>query len=199
TSYVQVPLNKYNSTVDFTWYLVDDVSVIESSTIADAGSDTHVGAGDSVYIGRPKEVGLECSWVKLGTSVVIGTGAGIWVKPSVTTSYVVTQTLCGTVTKDTVRVEVWPAGVNSVNGQTQSFGIMPNPNNGVFELVQSVPNDEPASVTVVNAVGQRVFATEVVFKAGKSSLNMRDFPAGMYYLSLKTKGGYQWNMRFVKQ
>ncbi|MBS1645405.1 MAG: T9SS C-terminal target domain-containing protein, partial [Bacteroidetes bacterium] len=107
-----------------TYYLIDDVSVIESDLPAFAGNNRHIGLGDSTYIGRPKEVGLECTWAKLGSSTVIGTGGGIWVKPSTTTSYVVTQTLCGNIMRDTVLVEVWPLGLNSVKGQTQEYSVV---------------------------------------------------------------------------
>src|SRR5690606_10296844 len=73
----------------FSAYLIDDVSLVESGTKADAGPDTHVGYGDSVYIGLPSSEAIWNSWSVLGSSTVIGEGPGIWVKPTVTTSYVV--------------------------------------------------------------------------------------------------------------
>ncbi len=142
---------------------------------------------------------MDCSWTKLGSSSIIGTGAGIWVKPTVTTSYVVTQTLCGVVTKDTVKVEVWAAGVQSIKGQTQQYGIVPNPNAGAFELVQSIASEERATVSVLNATGQKVYSTEVSFKNGRAAISAGSLAAGLYYLSLKTGAGYVWNMRFVRQ
>ncbi len=157
TTWAYTPVDKsrlYDSSA-YGLYLIDDVSVIESNIVADAGPDTHVGKGDSVFIGRTPEVGLECSWNILGTSTAIGTGAGIWVKPNITTSYVVTQTLCGVVTKDTVKVEVWAAGLQSVNGQTQQYGIVPNPNNGSFELTQSIAADEQVSISILIRLARR--------------------------------------------
>ncbi len=190
TTWLYTPVNKitYDSTA-YGWYLIDDVSVIASDTKADAGPDTHVGRGDSVFIGRPNEIGLECSWNVLGSSTVIGNGAGIWVKPNATTSYVVTQTLCGVVTKDTVKVEVWAAGVQSINGQTQQYGIVPNPNNGAFELVQSIVKEEQVTISVLNAMGQKVYCAKASFRNGRASISGDSLPAGLYYLSLKTGGG----------
>lgn len=194
TTNTTVPWGKGN----VAYYFVDDVSVVESNSKANAGPDTHVGTGDSVFIGY-HDMALDAYWTVLGSSTVIGKGAGMWVKPSVTTSYVVTQTLCGIVTKDTVKVEVWKAGVTSVKGQTQQYSIVPNPNNGVFEIAQLVATNEQVVVYLTNAVGQRVYASDIQFRAGKASMTVQHLPPGLYYLSLKTKAGYLWNMRCIKQ
>ncbi len=197
-----LPPNSYSSYFPLdssAGYLIDDVSVVETGTKADAGPDKHVGYGDSVYIGLPSSEVIWNSWSVLGSSTIIGEGPGIWVKPTKTSSYVVTQTLCGTTTKDTVRVEVWAAGVQSINGQSQQCSIAPNPNNGAFELVQSVARDEQASVSIINAIGQRLYNGELSFKRGRASVDAVGLLGGVYYISLKTREGYVWNMRFVRE
>ena len=84
-------------------YYIDDVSVIDMSTTAYAGTDTLLNClGDSVFIGRPLEVGLECTWYH--GAMPVATGAGIWVKPTTNTQYVVQQDVCGIISYDTVRV-----------------------------------------------------------------------------------------------
>ncbi|MEO6831521.1 MAG: hypothetical protein ABI169_04945, partial [Chitinophagaceae bacterium] len=171
TTYVPVPLNHYNNGSNYTWYLIDDVSVIAIDTKADAGPDTHV-AADSAFIGRPPEVGLECTWAVLGSSTVIGTGAGIKVKPIVTTSYVVTQTLCGTVTRDTVKVDVWPAGINSVNGKTQVYTLSPNPAQQTLHLSQQVNDGRAVMVSIYEATGKQVYAGSLQFADNKAGVNV---------------------------
>lgn len=199
TSYVSIPYNAYNGGGEYTWYLVDDVSVIESSTKADAGPDTHCGQGDSVYIGRPREIGLECTWTKLGSSTIIGTGAGIWVKPTVTTSYVVTQTLCGVVTKDTVRVDVWKLGITSIHGQTQDYSLSPNPTKGSIILHQQVADDKALGVTVSNALGAVVYSGNVRFKEGEAALSLdHHLPSGFYTLRI-SDGPAAYYLKLIKE
>ena len=87
-------------------YFVDDVSVIEADLPAYAGRDTILCTGDSVFIGRPPEIGLECVWNSNGSQ--IGAGGGIWVKPATTQTFEVTQDVCGLIKKDTIRVHIKP-------------------------------------------------------------------------------------------
>lgn len=180
-------------------YLIDDVSVVESGTKADAGPDTHVGYGDSVYIGLPSSEAIWNSWSVLGSSTVIGEGPGIWVKPTVTTSYVVTQTLCGHTTRDTVEVQVWPAGVSgSVGGRTQGYSISPNPNSGSFVLRQAVAENKALNVEVQNVMGQIVFKGKPRLESGHAGFVLHNLPEGMYYLHV-ADAGRRYTLKFLKQ
>jgi hypothetical protein len=201
TTIMEVPADTRFTTggVHYSGYLVDDVSIIESDVPASAGPDKHVGKGDSVYIGRPKEVGLECTWSVLDSSSVIGTGAGIWVKPAVTTSYVVTQTLCGTVKKDTVRVEVWAAGVHSVNGQAQQYMLSPNPGNGIIQLSQTAIDVLPVSLSVHESSGRQVYSGSISFHDGQASLDVTSLSPGFYILQLRDGHGNGYALRYVRR
>jgi hypothetical protein len=202
TTYVLLPLHRHNHTANrfsYTWYLVDDVSVIESDLPADAGPDTFVRYGDSVYIGRPHETGLECTWSIFGDTAIIGTGAGIWVKPTATTSYVVTQTLCGVVKKDTVKVEVSAAGVNSVNGRAQSYSLAPNPNDGHFQLMQDRRDEAPVKIRVYNTLGATLHTSLKHFTGNKAGLELDDIAPGMYSIVLEDSGGAVYTLRFIKK
>ncbi len=114
-----------SSTRPDAYYYIDDVSILPSDAIAFAGNDTTM-CGDSTYIGRASEVGLneDCIWYILGNATPIDTSAGLWVKPNATTSYVVEQNICGTITHDTVTVTVKPRlSLMNFNG---SFITCPN-------------------------------------------------------------------------
>jgi gliding motility-associated-like protein len=87
-------------------YNVDDVSVIDADLPAYAGRDTVLCAGDSVFIGRPPEIGLECLWFNNGSQ--IATGGGIWVKPTTSQTYIVQQDVCGLIKRDTIQVQLKP-------------------------------------------------------------------------------------------
>lgn len=93
------------------YHYIDDVSVIDSSTPAYAGNDTLIALGDSVFIGRQPEIGLNDACVWYANGVPVDTVAGMWVSPTVTTIYILEQTLCGTQGYDTVVVTVVDFGV----------------------------------------------------------------------------------------
>ncbi len=90
-------------------YYIDDVSVIEADLPAYAGRDTVLCTGDSVFIGRPPEIGLECLWFNPSAgSGSIAAGGGLWVKPATTQTYIVSQDVCGIIKKDTIQVQIKP-------------------------------------------------------------------------------------------
>ncbi|MEO6833912.1 MAG: T9SS type A sorting domain-containing protein [Chitinophagaceae bacterium] len=180
-------------------YLIDDISVVESTTLADAGPNTHVGAGDSVYIGRPMASAIWCDWRVLGSNTIIGQGPGIKVKPSVATSYVVTQNLCGNITTDTVRVAVWPAGVNSVNGKEQVYWLSPNPVLQTLHLSQKVKDERAVWVSVYEATGKRVYSGNLQFADSKAVVDVSQLAAGFYFVELKDGSGNRFRLKMVKK
>ena len=190
---------QYSASTRNSGYLIDDVSVIESDLKADAGPDRYIGRGDSTYIGRPKEVGLECTWTVQGSSTVVGTGAGLWVKPQNTTRYVVTQTLCGAIKKDTVWVGVWGVGVPGASAYSQSYTLAPNPSNGAVQLTQSVQDARPVCVQVVEAAGRIVYAGTAAFSGGTAELDLSALAPGVYFVQLKDRDGNVSALRMLKQ
>jgi hypothetical protein len=122
-------------------YYIDDVSVIESDLPAFAGNDTSLKSGDSLFIGRPREIGLECVWYDMQGNI-IGHGAGMWVTPLQTVSYIVEQNLCGNITRDTITIGM-NVGIVQQN-ELKNVRIFPNPSKNTFSL--SLPS----------AVGQEI-------------------------------------------
>jgi hypothetical protein len=102
-------------------YFVDDVSVIPLDSfnlVADAGRDTTITVGDSVFIGSYTNGIDTLQWRNQNTSTVINTQApGFWVKPLTHTCYVLTQTVNGYTSSDTVCVTVNPLPLTMVNYQ----------------------------------------------------------------------------------
>ena len=109
------------------YYYIDDVSVIDIDTHAKAGKDILIHPGDSTFIGRPSEVGLDedCIWFVNG--IPIDTIAGFWVKPDTTTTYVLQQTICGNIKYDTITVTVSGVGVQEYNTGNNWVHLFPNP------------------------------------------------------------------------
>ena len=97
-----------------TAYYIDDVSVIPLDSMqlkADAGRDTTIVKGDSVWIGS-RLCGLQnVIWYDAGGNVIDTGAPGLWVKPTSNTFYVIEQNVCGQYSRDTVNIMVAPLPV----------------------------------------------------------------------------------------
>ena len=90
-------------------YYIDDVSVIPLDSMqlkADAGRDTTIVKGDSVWIGS-RLCGLtNLVWYDAANNVIDTGAPGLWVKPTSNTFYVIEQDVCGQYSRDTVNITV---------------------------------------------------------------------------------------------
>jgi len=173
------------------YYYIDDVFVIPANLPAYAGNDTLIQPGDSVFIGRQPEIGLDedCIWFVNG--VPIDTVAGLWVQPDTTTAYVVQQTICGNVKWDTVTVSVYGTGISEgTHGLTRGFRVYPNPNTGIFTISLLGDNfiSKTAELSIYSIIGNKmsVFNLDLqnnntIFNAGLNN--------GIYFISVKDEKG----------
>ena len=175
------PTGNYHS-----YYYIDDVSVIDISTPAFAGNDTSITAGDSIYLGRPSEIGLDeaCVWFLNG--IPIDTVAGIMVAPDSSTTYILQQTICGNVQYDSVTVTVDKGtGISALNKKDR-FEVYPNPSNGEIWLKLEDFIDH-AELKLYNINGMMVYQ-ERIYNPGIHKI-IYEFENGVYVISLKTKRG----------
>ena len=97
-----------------TAYYIDDVSVIPLDSMqlkAEAGRDTTIVKGDSVWIGS-RLCGLtNVVWYDASNNVIDTGAPGLWVKPTNNTFYVIEQDVCGQYSRDTVYITVAPLPV----------------------------------------------------------------------------------------
>ncbi len=115
--------NEYSS-----YYYVDDVSVIPLDSLplkADAGSDTTIALGDSVFIGSLTNGIPNINWYDMAGNVIDTGRPGFYVHPTTTTSYVIEQTVCGYYSRDTVTV-----AVNVMPLKWLEFSLTPGPSPG---------------------------------------------------------------------
>jgi Secretion system C-terminal sorting domain len=176
----------------WSYYLIDDISVIASDAVAYAGHDTAIGFGDSVYIGLHDEA-MPCTWTKLGSSTIIHDGAGMWVKPTATTKYIVQQTLCGVSTYDTVTITVWPQSVNNLT--SSSFAkVYPNPANNILHIQVLKPN---LHYQLQNMLG--ITALQGELQQGDNTLAVEALTSGIYLLELTDTEGQKVVIRVVKE
>lgn len=183
------PILTYFSGDNFGKYNIDDVCVVKTDLDAYAGPDTWVVEGDSVFIGR-NEIVPGCTWFVNGS--VVDSGAGIWVHPTTTTTYVVEQTICGLTKTDTVKVDVWPVSINGItNGQ--QVGIYPNP--ATNQLFVKQGNLVFTQAVIYNQLGQLV--SKHLLNDKETKLDITDLPVGVYQISLESDRGKEVR-RFVK-
>jgi hypothetical protein len=163
---------------------IDDVSLIELDLPAFAGDDAFVPPGDSVYIGRQNDVGIDeaCTWYQMpGLNVAKINSAGMWVKPAGTTTYVVRQEICGNVKWDTVVVTESPVGLEDLKLKGKGLKVWPVPAKDEVQLQLEGYNGN-AQLAIFNSLGILVRKEEVIFKEEKVQVRVSDLEAGCYYL-----------------
>jgi len=184
---------------------IDDVSVIEMDLPAYAGPDKNVIVGDSVYIGRESDIEIDesCIWYQMTSptsSVTIDTLAGLYVKPVVTTTYVVRQQLwCSGVKWDTVVVFMDYVGLKNLNLLNQELRIYPVPAQDYFEL--KISNQELfkdfKTLLLYNNLGQLIREEEINFKDKAAVFSTIELSDGVYSLELIGEDSFSIRKRFV--
>ena len=159
---------------------IDDVSLVDIDLPAFAGKDTNIVTGDSVFIGREPDVGIDyaCQWYQLPNDTVpIDTVAGLWVKPITKTTYVVKQQLwCSGVKWDTVTVHF--NTVRIADFASMAVRIIPNPTTGQFELCGLVQGED-YTLRILDIGGRRVYNR--TFPGSEECINVStDLPKGIY-------------------
>jgi len=187
--------------------LLDDISCIDINLPAFAGRDTSVIPGDSIFIGRESDIGIDeaCMWYKLPavitpTTPALDTVAGFWIKPVTSCSYTVRQQLwCSGVKWDTVVIHMNPVGIEKLKILTEELKLFPVP--AKDELQLSIHNTELIkefhSLSIYNNLGLLIREEETKFQNGSSKINTTDLPSGVYSLQLKNSTNETVSKRFV--
>ncbi|MES2477992.1 MAG: T9SS type A sorting domain-containing protein [Bacteroidota bacterium] len=187
----------------YSYYLVDDISVIPIDLNADAGKDNWVEIGKQIQIGRVGDTtakGLDCKWYKKG--VLIDSGAIITVNANTMKNaidtYVVVQTICGLVKTDTVTVKTAGVGIPLQGGLRDGFAIYPNPSDGNITIIKSGNESVNLKGTVYDMLGRIVFQESIHFLANQVQVKI-GIPQGNYILELKDESGNSYRQRILIQ
>ena len=175
------------------YYYIDDVSVIDANLPPYAGNDTIIQPGDSVFIGRQPEVGLndDCIWFVNG--LPIDTIAGLWVKPDSTTIYIVQQTICGNLSWDTVTVIVSGVGIETYTKDGKGITLFPNPVTNVLNIESSTKFSQ---LLISDVLGNVVIKQQVYNKA--VSVDVSGLGKGLYFVKMVGEKGFVVK-RFLKE
>jgi hypothetical protein len=182
TMFINTPLPGMNGNDVY----VDDASLVELELSAFAGRDSSILAGDSVFVGREPDSGIDyaCQWFQLpNDSIPIDTIAGLWVKPTTKTTYVVRQQLwCSGVKWDTVTIHINTVGLKEISYQTL-VQIFPNPAQSQITLRSSISN-ELLHFEIFDLTG-RIVKYGIVAIQDYTSTIVLDQPEGSYIITFK--------------
>jgi hypothetical protein len=172
----------------FTYMWLDNFSVTPLDSIpgglqVNAGNDQSICIGDTVFIGE-KISNLPANWYLLDGTIVDTNTAGVYVHPSVTTTYVVTMTINGVYSTDTVTVTVGCAGVDEL--EKPSFRIGPNPNDGTFVVSGTFREGEQIILNTLD--GKRVHSQVLPSNSEQEHVRTKLSP-GSYFLEVWTAQG----------
>ena len=194
-------VNSKNSPAAFSVYCYDDVSVIDVDLPAFAGRDTFFIPGDSIYLGRSSDVGIDeaCMWYKLpNTTTAVDTVAGFWLKPTSTCTYVVKQDICGTIKYDTIIIYQSAIGINEMDFYSKNVKLYPQPAQDALTIQFNLQVDEEFNkVNFYNNLGQLIREEEIIFKNNTATINTVSLASGVYSLKLKSSKGVTVSKRFI--
>lgn len=156
-------------------------------TIAVSSTKTVICKGESTTISATGATSI--SWSNNAT------GASIVVSPTVTTTYTATSadlTGCGNKSAFTVTVSTCQGiAANGIN--IGSVNLYPNPTSGVTNLTIELVQNETVSISVLNSVGQEVYASNTNnLTAGLNTLplNTENWPNGVYFIKVSSGNGF---------
>lgn len=76
-------------------------------------------------------------------------------------------------------------GVDESGLLAANFSIMPNPSNGIFNVLLTLPKTQDVSINVANTLGQEVYKQEYkAFSEGVLSLDLSNKEAGVYFITI---------------
>ncbi len=165
---------------------IDDVSIENITTPQWQYRDTIVYLGDSVLIG-PAITGLNVDWFDMSSNF-IKNAPGIYVKPTVNTSYQATEIFNSAVYNHTVNVTVLPPlKVDEYDKLQNSVRLYPNPNDGNFSLRFDGLTDGNVEVSVSDITGKEVFKNTLSIVNALTLFNL-DVKNGIYFVKITNKG-----------
>ncbi len=178
---------------------IDDVSCIPIDLPAFAGADIFGIPGNTVYIGRPQDVGIDeaCLWYNLtNTTTPIANAAGFThTVAAITQTYMVKQDICGVIKYDTVVVYASAVSINNVtlSGAEAWFKVFPNPANEILNVELKMINEELSIQNLLfiiyNSLGQVIKKEKLEFKNNTATITTKELPNGVYTLQIKTEYG----------
>lgn len=168
----------------FDKFSVTPLDSIPGGLQVNAGLDHDMCIGDTVFIGE-KISNLPANWYLLDGTVVDTNTAGVYVHPSVTTTYVVTMTINNVSSSDTVTVNVGCLGIDEP--EKQKFTIYPVPNDGDFTLTGQITKGQTISIKTMN--GKVVYSMRVEENTELQTIHT-SLESGVYFVLIEDESNH---------
>ncbi|MFN0214809.1 MAG: right-handed parallel beta-helix repeat-containing protein [Saprospiraceae bacterium] len=90
-------------------------------------------------------------------------------------------------------VMVIKIGTENLTSKGWQIVLLPNPNDGLFQLGLDAPENASASISILNALGEVFFSKSIQAMEGTNShqMDLEGLPAGLYYLKFNTLKGFE--------
>jgi Secretion system C-terminal sorting domain len=165
---------------NFAAYLFDDVSVVATDAVANAGIDRYTTlGGDSVWVGDSTGY-LECKWytIRDTTLVLIDSNkAGFKTLPDTTTRYVMELEVCGHTTFDTMTVFIVPTGTKNLNCLNNIF-VYPSP--ATTEI--NVEGAQNIDINIYDVIGKLMYSAHSF--TNRCTIDVSSLNKGVYCVEL---------------
>lgn len=195
TTYVPAPGKDTTGTYlgdSYSWYLVDDISVIKSSAVASAGPDrTITSPHDTVMVGDTSDNYLPCYWYVSGV-VVDSNKGGFMIHVDTTTTFVMALDVCGHITYDTAVVV---ASYELENIQTKFLNAEVYPNPAATEL--TVAQAAGAQLSIYDVLGREIYRANIV--SDKQQLDISPLTDGIYTVAIISRDGERKKIKLIKK
>jgi len=77
------------------------------------------------------------------------------------------------------------------------YSIFPNPNNGIMNILQAAPDNNPVNAKLMDAKGVVLYKGDLQFSGGKTPFNLKGIVPGLYLLQLRDSKGNNYELKFI--
>jgi len=182
-------------------YYIDDVQLHEIPAFkSDSNHFICAGVIDSTFLNLSDTSEVTTySWSPTN-GLANPTSPQTWAKPTITTTYTLSQyTPCDT-SNIQVTVYVGPnacdsiVSVETLNFPLSNFKLYPNPNKGEFSVVSELYNN--AVLEIFNTLGELVYQIKLTKRT--SNINISNQTKGLYFIKIKSNNKVLWQ-QIIKQ
>ena len=86
---------------------------------------------------------------------------------------------------------------NRSNIMHQAYSLSPNPNNGIFRLLQQITDTSNVAINIFNELGISMFNKSMNFFNNSVELNVSGFVPGLYLLQIRDCKGSVFSLKFI--
>ena len=110
-----------------------------------------------------------------------------------------TGTLNGCSNTSQLTINVGAVNIEDVNLEN-SISVIPNPNNGNFEILFDLNEFQELNLEIHNSIGQLIISEDLdIIKTTRINYDLTDFPTGFYYLSITSNSGKTTKRLFISE